>query len=235
MRTLRSLGTLVGMMLLAGGPLSAYSQIPVTDVGAIIQLVTEVNTLEQQLNAARESLAQAQQQYQSMTGGRGMELLLAGTARNYLPTNAAQLQAALEGAGGYPLGVGVSAAVSSNAILNPQQVMTLAPAEQESLQAARRNAALQQAVEQEALTNSSDRFAAIQELIDTIPRATDQKSILDLTARINAEQGMLQNEQTKLAVLVGAVQAAELVRQQRARERAIADIGLPRNWPAMGL
>ena len=83
-------------MILAGASLSAHAQIPVTDVGAIIQLVTEVNTLEQQLNTARQDLAQAQQQYQSMSGGRGMEQLLFSTVRKLLgQTDAAQLEAAL--------------------------------------------------------------------------------------------------------------------------------------------
>ena len=207
-------------MMLTGASLSAHAQIPVTDVGAIIQLVTEVNTLEQQLNTARQDLAQAQQQYQSMSGGRGMEQLLSGTVRNYLPTDAAQLQAALQGTGGsYALGADVRAAVATNAVLSAQQIAALAPAEQDAVQAARRDAALQQAVAQEALVRTSSRFASIQELIDAIARALDQKGILELAARINAEQGMLQNEQTKLNVLSEAVQGEEWARQQRARAR----------------
>ena len=162
-------------MMLTGASLSAHAQIPVTDVGAIIQLVTEVNTLEQQLNTARQDLAQAQQQYQSMSGGRGMEQLLSGTVRNYLPTDAAQLQAALQGTGGsYALGADVRAAVATNAVLSAQQIAALAPAEQDAVQAARRDAALQQAVAQEALVRTSSRFASIQELIDAIARARSE-------------------------------------------------------------
>jgi type IV secretion system protein VirB5 len=72
-------------------------------------------------------------------------------------------------------------------------------------------------------------------LIDAIPQATDEKGILDLAARIDAEEGMLQNEQTKLNVLGQAAQSGEWVRRQRARERAITDIGSLRTLPAMGL
>jgi hypothetical protein len=46
---------------------------------------------------------------------------------------------------------------------------------------------------------------------------------------------MLQNEQTKLHVLGQAAQGDEWARRQRARERAIADIGSLRTLPAMGL
>ena len=213
---------LLALLLLSAVSLSAHAQIPVTDVGAIAQLVAEVNTLAQDLNTARQDLAQAQQQYQSMTGDRGMQQLLAGTVRNYLPTNGPQLQAALQGSGGgYALGADVHGAVSSNAVLSAQQVAALSPDEQGALQ--------------EALVNSSNRFSAIQLLIDAIPQATDQKGILELAARIDAEEGMLQNEQTKLNVLGQAAQGGEWARQQRARERAVAGIGSLRSLPAMGL
>jgi len=227
---------LLGILLLSTVSLSARAQIPVTDVGAIAQLVAEVNTLEQQLNTARQDLAQAQQQYQSMTGGRGMQQLLSGTVRNYLPTSWAQLQAALQGAGGsYTLGADVRAAVTTNAVLSAQQVAALSPDEQDAVQTARHYAALLQAVSQEALVQTSNRFPALQVLIDAISSATDQKGILELVARINAEQGMLQNEQTKLNVFGQAAQAGEWVRRQRVRERAVTGIGSLRTLPAMGL
>jgi len=227
--------TLVAIALLSVVSLAARAQIPVTDVGAIAQLVAEVNTLAQDLNTARQDLAQAQQQYQSMTGQRGMQQLLSGTVRNYLPTNSTQLQAAQQGTGSYTLGADVSAAVNSNAVLSAQQVAALSLDEQGALQEARRNAALLQAVAQEALVSASSRFSAIQLLIDAISQATDQKGILELGARIGAEQGMLQNEQTKLNVLGQSAQGDEWARRQRTRERAVADIGSLLTLPAMGL
>jgi len=64
---------------------AAHAQFAVIDVAAVTQLLTEVQNLEQALNVAREHLAEAQAQLRSMTGDRGMEQLLAGTNRNYLP------------------------------------------------------------------------------------------------------------------------------------------------------
>jgi type IV secretion system protein VirB5 len=236
MTAMKSGHSLIVVLLLSSFSISARAQIPVTDYGAILQLVAEVNTLEQQLNTARQDLAQAQQQYQSMTGSRGMQQLLAGTVRNYLPTNGAQLQAALQGSGaGFALGGDVRGTVSNNAVLSAQQVAALSAGEQDAVQQARRYAALLQAIAQEALVQTSDRFAAIQVLINAIPQATDQKGILELAARIAAEEGMLQNEQTKLNVLGQAAQGGEWARRQRARERAVADIGSLRSLPAMGL
>ncbi|HTD74558.1 MAG TPA: type IV secretion system protein, partial [Steroidobacteraceae bacterium] len=49
----------------------------------------------------------------------------------------------------------------------------------------------------------------------------DQKGILDLQARINAELGMLQNEQTKLQILNQSTEAQAAALDQQARERVI--------------
>jgi type IV secretion system protein VirB5 len=84
---------------------------------------------------------------------------------------------------------------------------------------------MQQALAQEALANASGRFAAIQGLIAAISTAGDQKAILDLQARISAELGMLQNEQTKVQVLYQATQAQESSVRQQMRERVIEEHG----------
>jgi type IV secretion system protein VirB5 len=63
----------------------------------------------------------------------------------------------------------------------------------------------------------------------------DQKASLDLTARITAEQGMLQNEQTKLEALYRVAESEERARLQRLREQAITDQGSLRVLLPMGL
>jgi type IV secretion system protein VirB5 len=93
----------------------------------------------------------------------------------------------------------VQAAIAANAVLSTQQLAALPADEQSQIAAARRSVALLQALTQQALANSSGRFASMQQLIDAIGGHQDQKGILELQARISAEQGMLQNEQTKLA------------------------------------
>jgi type IV secretion system protein VirB5 len=203
---------------------AARAQWAVIDVPAIAQLVQEVQTMQQQLATARAQLQSAQQALQVMTGDRGMERLLAGTPRNYLPSNWMQLTSALQGKGsnGYTgLSAEVQSAIAANAVLSPQRLAALSPADQRQIQAARQWSAMQQALAREAFANSSGRFASIQSLIAAISTAGDQKSILDLQARITAELGMLQNEQTKNQVLYQAMQAQETVMRQQAREYVI--------------
>ena len=230
-------GLLIWILVGFGITPAAQAQWAVVDVGAIAQLVQQVNTMRQQLETTRDQLQQARQTLDSMRGGRGMEQLLAGTVRNYLPPEWQELAAVLEQSStSYgALAAELQRLINVNAILTPQQIAALSPAERSQLEAARRSAAMLQVLTREALSATSRRFGSIQQLIDAIPRAGDQKAILDLQARIQAEQGMLQNESTKLGVLYQAAQAEEWARKQRVREQAIASIGSLRDLPPLGL
>ena len=215
----------------------AQAQFAVIDVASLTQLVNQLQQLEQQVQTARAQLSQAQSEYAAITGSRGMEQLLSGTVRNYLPTDWTQLSQVLSGSSGsYPaLASGLTALISTNAILSPTQVSALTPTQQSQLLAARQSPALLQTLARTALSNSSDRFTALQQLISALGGATDQKGTLDLTSRIAAEQAMLQNEQTKLQGLYQVVESQEWARRQQVREQAIADQGSLRQQPAMGL
>lgn len=210
-------------MLLAAAP-AARAQWAVIDVGAIAQLIEEVGVLQQELATVRGELSTAQQTFSSMSGDRGMESLLSQVSRNYLPTSASDLQALLAGnATSFAALAGVmQGLVAQNAVLTPQQLASLAPDAAAQLQASRRTTALEQAIVGEALANTSDRFASLQQLITTIGNASDQKAVLDLGARIAAEEAMLQNEQTKLQVLQRALEAQQWADELREREESVA-------------
>ena len=213
------------------------AQIAVTDVGAIAQLIAQVRQLQQQLTVARDSLRQAEDAYESMTGRRGMERLLEGTVRNYLPEDWLELERAVRGAAAAhsALAQEINRILEQNAVLSEASLATFAPGDREEIDAARRSAAMLQALSAESLANTSGRFGAMDELIRAIGRADDPKAIAELQARIGAEQGMLQNEANKLFVLYQSAQAQELTRRQRERERAIAGVGRLRDRPSLGL
>lgn len=221
----REIGLLLAWLALLGAAPAAQAQFAVIDVASLTQLISQVNTLEQQVATARSQLSQAQTEFQSITGARGMQQLLSGTTRNYLPGSWATLRAASSG-GGYPLLTSaVRSALQADAVLSAGQLAALSTGASAQLQAGRQSAALQQGVSHAALANTSSRFAALQQLIDAIGNAGDQKAILDLQARIAAEAGMLQNEHTKLQVLYQVTQAEEWANAQTLRERAVAGHG----------
>jgi type IV secretion system protein VirB5 len=218
-------GLSVGVFLLAVP--AARAQFAVIDVGAITQLIAQVQILEDQLTTARDHLAQAQAEFVSITGGRGMEQLLRGTQRNYLPASWADLQGAMQSAGGLygALSGGVAATVAANAILPPPALSVLPADVREQILTARRLAALQQNLTRQALTTTSNRFESLQQLINAIAVAEDQKAVLDLQARVSAENSMLQNEQSKLLTLFQLVQAEEHANRQQVTERALLGQG----------
>ena len=209
----------------------------VIDAAAIARLAQQIQVLNQQLANARSQLQQAQNAYRAMTGARGMDQLLGGTVRNYLPPDWAELERTLnQASASYGALAGeIQAIVAQNAVLSAGELARLPAPARARIEEARREAALLQALSREALAMTSARFASIQSLINAIPGAADQKAILDLQARIAAEQGMLANEHTKLEVLYQASAAEQMARAQQLRERAIQDIGSLRDLPPMGL
>src|SRR6202051_1554681 len=118
----------VVVTLVAMAPAPVRAQWAVIDAPAIVQLVQQVQTMEQAVQTARDQLSQARLTLKTMTGDRGMELLLRGTSRNYLPSNWAQLSSVMQGGGAFPgISADVRSAVNGMAVLNPQQLSTLYP------------------------------------------------------------------------------------------------------------
>jgi len=237
MRSTKSGISIIAVVALLALARTAHAQFAVIDVASVTQLIQQVKTAVQELQTAENELTQARQSYQSLTGTRGMQNLLSGTNRNYLPTDVTSLEATLTGAGGSygALATSVQTALSTNAVLSPTALGSLSVAERNAITSQRQVVALQQGVSGQALANGSGRFAQMQQLITTIGGAQDPKAILDLQARISAEQGMLQAEQTKLQVLYQTLRAQQAAEEQTSREQAIADVGSLRTLPAMGL
>jgi type IV secretion system protein VirB5 len=224
--SIRLCGLSTAVALLFGLLPTARAQFAVVDVASLSQLISEVRVLEQQLSTSRSELTQAQSEYQSITGSRGMERLLGGTARNYLPGDWSAVQGVLQGSARYPqLAADLQVALKALAVLSATQLAALSPPATAQLQARRQTIALLQSLSHQSLANSSGRFAALQQLINAIAQAPDQKAILELLARIAAEQDMLQNEHTKLQVLYQGVQAQDLANAQSVRELTVAGHG----------
>jgi type IV secretion system protein VirB5 len=226
-RTARML-VLAALLGASVAPGAALAQFAVLDEGSLAELLAQAKILQNQLVAAQSLLTQSRSAYAAMTGGRGMEQLLAGVQRNYLPTDWSSLQSAMQGSGkgSYTaLSDGIAAAVAANSILSAQQVASLSPNQQQWIDATRRLTALHQVIARQALAYSSGRFGSLQQLISALPAAGDQKGTLDLQARVSAENSMLQNEQIKLQNVYQLIQAEERASDAQSRERAIAALG----------
>jgi hypothetical protein len=157
-------------------------------------------------------------------------LPLAPQARNYLPPSWGGVAALTSGgAGGYgDLATVVAARLQDVSLLPPALVAALTPDQRKLLTDGRNSAALLQALSQTAYASTSSRFQQMQALIQAIGSASDTKAINDLQGRIQAEQAMLANDQSKLNVLYQAAQGERWSQDQRVRELSITQLGSAR-------
>ena len=237
MNSIRQFSAAVLALLSLGFLNPCRAQIPVTDLGAIAQLITQVANMENQLVTMRNQLVQAESTLKSMTGSRGMEQLLGSQDRNYLPTDWNSLASVIGNSSTTYSGLATNlqSIAVSNSVLSASQLSELAANARTAVTDARLSAAPSGAVSRSALSDTSNRFADLQQLISAIGSTTDQKAILELQARINAEQTMISNDQSKLQALYKTTEANEELRKQRIRERAIADVGSFTSLAPMGL
>lgn len=225
-------------------PLHARAGIPVIDVTAVANLIQQVMYWQQQISAMQKqfdqlkaSKEQLQQTYSSMTGTRGMDQLLpmSNTDRNYLPQNYNDLMSVVNGStSGYSgLSGQVQSIMDANNILSTTQMNALSPDLRQMVDKGRQASAMLNGLTRNAYEKTSGRFSALQQLIGAIGRTNDPKAIQELQARIQAEQNMLTNEQTKLQSLYQIAQSEEMTRRQRMREQTTSDIGDVRLLPAV--
>ncbi|MFM1990383.1 MAG: hypothetical protein RJA99_3340 [Pseudomonadota bacterium] len=214
----------------------ARAGIPVIDVAALAQLMQQVTYWTQQIQHMVTQVNQLKATHDSMTGDRGLQTLLpvAIAARNYLPEEIGPVLDAGAGIGaayGEASGL-VTMLVQANAKLAPDALAELTPDQRAVIEDARRAAAALQGLSRTAYGRTSQRFAQLQQLIAAIGTAGDQKAMLELSARIQSEQTMLQNEQAKLTTLYQAAQAQALVRVQQIRELTVQGAGTFRQLPS---
>lgn len=206
------------------------------DITAVANLMQQVMYWQQQISAMQKQYDQLRQSkdqlaltYGAMTGTRGMEQLLptSDLTRNYLPPSYGELMNTLNGSSASYAGLSshVQSIMKANSVLSGGQIDALSPEMRRIVEQGRQSAAMLNGMTQNAYQNTSQRFSALQQLINRIATARDPKAIQDLQARIQAEQTMLTNEQTKLQSLYQMAQAEEAAQRQHTREQVISGHG----------
>ncbi|MBN8489063.1 MAG: P-type DNA transfer protein VirB5 [Burkholderiales bacterium] len=181
------------------------------------QMAQQYQQLVQQYN-------QAVSTFNSLNGVRGMaDLVNTPALRRYLPNEWSEAMNLLQSPGGYTnLQGSINALRAANRIAGIEDT-TLNPnsAAGRAMVGAQNQTALNRALGEEGYKQASERIAAIQTLIDKVNGAPEQKDVLDLQARIQSEQAMVQNESVKLALMAQLQQAQRDIQAQQAREVSI--------------
>jgi len=186
--------------------------IPVIDVSNLTQQLLQVQHMLSQLQELQAQLETANKTLDGMSGSRGLA--------NVVDT-------------AYDVAVNVDPdAVLSNAGINSAADHGLSGNVADLYDRSNRDAALWLGQSQKSLEQSQERFAGLTGLIAKVNASPDQKDILDLQARISAEEVFLQNEQAKLAMLRSQAEANQAVHAQRVQQMRVESSGEPfeLNW-----
>jgi type IV secretion system protein VirB5 len=187
--------------------------------------VQQAKDMTAQVDELKKQYETMQQEYQSISGIRNMGDLVNNPAlRKYLPDD---YQTILNSGYGNAQSIRDASRVSGFENTNPDSETSKA-FEKNAMQAANFEATAEAGYKQ-----AGKRFNDIQTLLDQINQAPDQKSILDLQARIQVEQVMQQNESNRLMMLGQLAQAQKDLANQAALERQIKSTKggtIPTNW-----
>lgn len=210
-----------GVATMAGGGHVSASGIPVIDVAKIVndtqnQAVNVAKYIEM-INQYKTQIDQMKQQYDSLTGSRGLGMILnSPELRSYLPDEWQQVYNSINSGGYQGLSGAAQAILDANGLLNACEKQSSANkgfCERQLAKAAQDKAYVLQAFDM-----AQDRWSQIQSLMGQINSTTDPKAIAELQARINAEQAAVQNEHTKLQMFQMLAQVEERLIEQRQRE-----------------
>ena len=209
----KSIGTVAIAISLCGGN-NALAVDVVTDITptTIAGWAAQAASWGTQLQRMTNQFNQLKSTYDSMNGSRGMaDLVNNPAARQYLPANYQDILSS---------GYGSWASIRSSAKVMGIEDTTLNPTSDvaKAFESTARQSALNRATMEDGYNQASQRFSSIQVLLDKVNAAPDQKDIADLQARIQAEQVMMQNESTKLAMLGQLAQAQRDLSNQQAME-----------------
>lgn len=212
-------GVAVSLVLISS---QALAQIPVTDGAAIKTSVQQqVETMAKwklQYDQMVSQIDQMKQEYQSITGVRGLGDVLNNPAlRDYLPDDWQGVYDSVK-SGGYAGLSGRAGQVYNDNKIYDTCVNHADEQSRISCEAQAVKGAQDKAFALDAYDKAKERMGQIDALMQEINRTQDPKSIAELQGRIAAEQALIQNEQTKLQMYSMVASAEDRLQQQRQRE-----------------
>lgn len=216
----------------AGISTLSHGQIPVTDVALNGQTAAnQIATMAQwaqQIAEMKLQYEELQRQWDKMdvmeravTGTRGMGTADAGGVNAQLPVDIRRLYTGSYG--------------ETNAIMDSERVTVADDATKQALsERSFRVAAVETSLSRNAYQGGIERLDSIHSLLAKINQTKDPKAIADLQARIQAEEALIQNEQSKLQMLAKASDAENkmIVEKRRQMSQAILN---PNNTEMPGI
>lgn len=221
----RSLAALIGAVLLSSAP-AVQAQHIVHDPTAYARLVEDARTALQQLRALQAQVEQGQALFDSLNAISDVNALASvlglPEVRNPLP----DLRALRAAADGDLTALG-DLADRAAAIRRETRLYTPPSGDadtyyRDSLERSGARTARDLAIGEAVSQASDQRLEGLESLRRALDAAPNARAVMDLEARLAAEQALIQNEQLRLQGLALTQAAEARLEEQRAREQAEA-------------
>ncbi|WP_271597450.1 MULTISPECIES: P-type DNA transfer protein VirB5 [unclassified Bradyrhizobium] len=186
----------------------------------LAELKKQVDTLTSQLKVAQDQLNQAKQLYDSFnkrTNANDIGALLnTPQFRKVLPQQFSDIERLVAGQGGGNFADAINHYLAQNRAYTGNSGNSYYQSELDRIA---RQTGAKHSMGQAVYDAASQRVDALEELRARISSATDAKEILDLSARLQAEQALLQNDVLRMQGLAMIQQARMDMDGQREREK----------------
>ena len=186
----------------------------------LTELKKQVDTLTSQLKVAQDQLSQAKQLYDSFnkrTNANDIGALLNTLQfRKVLPQQFSDIERLVAGQGGGNFADAINHYLSLNRAYTGNSGNSYYQSELDRIA---RQTGAKHSLGQAVYDTASERIDALEELRARISSATDAKEVLDLSARLQAEQALLQNDVLRMQGLAMIQQARTDMDGQREREK----------------
>lgn len=186
----------------------------------LIELKKQVDMLTSQLKVAQDQLSEAKRLYDSfnkLTNANDIGALLnTPQFRKVLPQQFADIERLVAGQGGGNFASAIDQYLTQNRAYAGNGANSYYQSELDRIA---RQAGAKHSLGQAVYDTASQRIDALEELRKRVSSASDVKEVLDLSARLQAEQALLQNDVLRMQGLAMIQEARVDMDAQREREK----------------
>ena len=197
--------------------------IPVIDIANLIQTIQQVLNDVTKIENQVQQITQLQNQLSSITGARNLgNVFNSPTLQNYVPAEAYTAINAVDSSGYSGLSPTAKSLRDAGMVYN---CLDLAGAARTNCQATLAQPYQQKGLLQDAMKSAAGRLSQISSLMTQINGTSDQKGVLEIQARIGAENAMLTHEMSQIQMLQGMADSEERIARSQDRERQYQMLG----------
>lgn len=191
--------------------------IPVIDAANLIQTIQQVMNDITAINNQVQQIVQMQEQLRSISGVRNLgDVFNNPQLQNYVPAEAFTLIDAVNTSGYSGLNGTAKALRDRHMVYN---CLDRSGDDQTRCQATLAQPYQQKGMLQDAMKSAAGRLTQIQSLMRQVDATVDQKAVLEIQARIGAENALLAHEMSQVQMLQGMSDSEERIARSRDRER----------------